>query len=211
MIVQRSRRTFTIAVPEASTLRAYSPRTSLALVAVTLVLAAGCGGRRGSVLDGGLCRHVGGRCVRVTPAAAVRDVRAARREWLREVHADAVRDPTRRFPNPRRAAFERRLAAAARSYRFAVASVTWRGAGAQDVPDVVVESSRYEQLARDLPHVLDAIDPPPRSDSRVYEAIFLEAVDPRHVPFVAVFDSLRDHVMGGQWARADPLYPYAHG
>jgi hypothetical protein len=33
----------------------------------------------------------------------------------------------------------------------------------------------------------------------------------RGVPFVAIYDSLRGHIMGGQWARSKRLFPYAHG
>jgi hypothetical protein len=46
---------------------------------------------------------------------------------------------------------------------------------------------------------------------RDYPAFFLEVVDSRQVPYIAVFDSLRGHVMGGQWARGDGLYPFPHG
>jgi hypothetical protein len=127
------------------------------------------------------------------------------------VKANAIRDAARRFPSPPRATFERRLAAVSQRDAFRVESVTWRPQGAQDVPDVVIESPRLLQTAHDLPAVLDAVDPPPRSNSRAYEAIFVEAVDAQHVPFVAIFDALRDHVMGGQWARGDALYPFAHG
>lgn len=204
-------------LPAASMRRAYPEPMRAAAAAVLLLLpvllAAGCGGSGGaaSILDQGLCSQLGTHCMRVTPAEAVRDVRSARLEWLGEVRANAIRDSTRHFPNLPRTVFAQRLERQAERHDFAVESITWRHAGAQDVPDVVVESSRYAALARALPAVLDAVDPPPRSNSRAYEAIFIEAVDPHHVPFVAVFDSLRDHVMGGQWARSEALFPYAHG
>jgi hypothetical protein len=134
---------------------------------------------------------------------------AARREWLGEVRANARRHPRVRFHNLDHADFVARLDLQARRHDFRIARITWRP-GYLDVPDVTIVSTHYVQLAHDLPHVLDAVDPPPRSDHRAFEAIFLEAVDGRGVPFVAIYDSLRGHIMGGQWARSKRLFPYAH-
>lgn len=170
-------------------------------------LAAGCGGARRSWTR---CNDLGSFCQTITPAQARRDVRAARREWLQEVHADARKDPTRRFAAPPAQILQRRLAAAARAQRLKLESVVWR-TGVQRVPDIVLESNDYSRAAHALPQLLDAIDPPPRTNNRVYEAIFVEIVDAHHVPYVAAFDALRAHIMGGQWARADDLFPFAHG
>jgi hypothetical protein len=156
------------------------------------------------------CNDLGTFCQTVTAQQARREVRSARREWLRELHDDARKNPTRRFPAPPPRVLRTRLDAAAAAHGLRVESVTWRS-GVQRVPDIVLESNDYVRTSRALPHVLDAIDPPPRSNSRVYEAIFLEVVDSRNVPYVATFDALRAHVMGGQWARAGDLYPFAHG
>ena len=171
----------------------------LAAPAVILAaLASGCGS------------HHAGRTWATTPQQAQHNVRAARHEWLSEVRANARKDPTTRFPAPPPQIVRRRLTRAAVQYGFQVASVTWRR-GVQRIPDVVLVSDDYTQAAHALPKILDAVDPPPRSNDRVYEAIFIEVVDAKHVPYVAIFDALRDHVMGGQWARAENLYPYAHG
>ena len=170
----------------------------LAAFAIGLAtFAAGCGG------------HHAGRAWATTPQQALHNVRSARHEWLGEVRTNARKDPTRRFPAPPPQVLRRRLAAAAAQHGLRIASVTWRR-GIQRIPDVVLESNDYTQAAHALPHILDAIDPPPRSNDRVYEAIFIEVVDAEHVPYVAIFDALRDHVLGGQWARAEDLYPYAH-
>jgi hypothetical protein len=126
------------------------------------------------------------------------------------VRANARRHPRVRFHNLDHADFVARLDRQARRHDFRIARITWRP-GYLDVPDVTIVSTHYVQLAHDLPHVLDAVDPPPRSDHRAFEAIFLEAVDGRGVPFVAIYDSLRGHIMGGQWARSKRLFPYAHG
>jgi hypothetical protein len=126
------------------------------------------------------------------------------------VRANARRLPHVRFHNLDRADFVTRLDLQARRHDFRISRITWRR-GYLDVPDVTIVSTDYLQLARDLPHVLDAIDPRPRSNHRAFEAIFLEAVDGDGVPFVAIYDSLGGHIMGGQWARSEKLFPYAHG
>lgn len=204
---------FITVVPEASTSRAYPGAVRIAaaifFTAALLALAAGCGGRR-SVLDEGLCRSITGKCTQVTPADARRDVAAARRQWFRDVRANALRFPHVQFHNLDHADFVARLDLQARQHDFRISRITWRH-GYLDVPDVTIVSSYYLQLAHELPHVLDAIDPPPRSNHRAFEAIFLEAVDGHGVPFIAVYDSLRGRIMGGQWARSGRLFPYAHG
>jgi hypothetical protein len=83
----------------------------------------------------------------------------------------------------------------------------------QLAPEVVVESTDFVHAAKHLGAVIDAIDPahPPHSNARVYEAIFVELVDERGIPYALAFDSLRGHIEGGQWARAEALYPFAHG
>src|SRR6185437_7942150 len=112
------------------------------------------------------------------------DVAAARREWLGEVRANAHRYPHVPFHNLGHADFAGRLDLQARRDDFRIERIAWRR-GYLDVPDVTIVSTHYLRLAHDLPHVLDAIDPPPRSNHRAFEAIFLEAVDGSGVPFVA--------------------------
>jgi hypothetical protein len=189
---------FITVVPEASTCRAYRRTVRIAVVFLLAAVTAGCGGHP-SAFDGG-----------VSAANARRDVAAARREWLGEVRANARRHPRVRFHNLDHADFVARLDLQARRHDFRITRITWRR-GDLDVPDVTIVSTHYVQLAHDLPHVLDAVDPPPRSNHRAFEGIFLEAVDGRGVPFVAIYDSLRGHIMGGQWARSKRLFPYAHG
>ena len=104
----------------------------------------------------------------------------------------------------------RRLSTQAAHRRFTIESVTWRRPR-QDAPDVVIESNNYTAVAHALPQIVDAIDPPPHSNRKAYEGIFVEAVDSLGVPYVAISDSLRHTLSGSQWARADDLYPYAHG
>jgi phage terminase large subunit-like protein len=122
----------------------------------------------------------------------------------------AIRNPHRRFPSPPRHVLVARLDRAASLFGFHVETVTLRRP-LQLAPLIVIESRHYLALAHALPRILDRIDPPPRSNNRVYEGIFIEAVDEHHVPFVIAFDSLRGQIAGGQWARSKPLFPYAHG
>jgi hypothetical protein len=122
----------------------------------------------------------------------------------------ALRNPRRRFPSPARRVLLARLDRAAAQFGFRVETVTLRRP-LHLAPQIVIESRHYLALGHALPQILYWIDPPPRSNNRAYEGIFIEAVDERHVPFVIVFDSLRGQVAGGQWARSEPLFPYAHG
>ncbi|HEY3541791.1 MAG TPA: hypothetical protein VGK79_04540 [Gaiellaceae bacterium] len=170
---------------------------SAAIAAAVLAVATGCGGRAE-------------RQFQTDAAHARAAVAAGHREWFKEVRANARLDPTRRFPNLSRPTFERRLRAAAARYRLTVESIVWRRV-VQSVPEVVVSSDDYDAAARDLPRLMDAIDPPPRSNARAFEAIYIEAVDSHDVPYIAIFDALRDHVMGGEWARDESLYPFPHG
>ena len=170
----------------------------------------GCGSSSRSVLDEGV--HFGAlrSFHRIGPAEAVRSVQNGHRMWLAALHTAAARNPTHRFSSPPLGVLMRRLAKAAQRYDFRVVSVRMRRPD-QLAPDLVVESDRYVALAKALPRILDAVDPPPASNDRAYEGIFLEAVDEHGIPFVEVADSLRSQAMGRQWARADRLYPYAHG
>jgi len=169
----------------------------VATAAVLLVVATGCGGRAE-------------RQFQTDDAHARSAVTSGHRQWFEEVRRDARLDPTRRFPNLSRPAFERRLRAGAARYDLTVESIVWRRV-VQSVPEVVVSSDDYDAAARNLPRLMDAIDPPPRSNSRAFEAIYIEAVDSHGVPYIAIFDALRDHVMGGEWARDESLYPFPHG
>lgn len=182
----------------------------LLLLVMLAMVASGCGASSRSVLDQGVSFGLQRKPHRIGPAEALADVRGAHREWLGMLHAAAIRNPKRHFRSPARRVLVSRLDRASSTFGFRVESVTIRRPH-QLAPEIVIESRDYLRLAHALPQILDRIDPPPRSNDRVYEGVFLEAVDERHVPFVLVFDSLRGQVAGGQWARSDALFPYAHG
>ena len=187
-------------------------RSGALLVAVLAVLVSGCGSSSRSVLDQGVALGLGRKLHRIGPAEASADARSSQVEWIGMLRAAASRNPRRRFPSPPRRLLVARLDRAAALFGFRVETVTLRRP-LQLAPQIV--SRHYLALAHALPQILDRIDPPPRSNNRAYEGIFIEAVDERHVPFVIVFDSLRGQIAGGQaggqWARSEPLFPYAHG
>jgi len=170
---------------------------------------AGCGGRSRSVLESGVSFDAG-HVHRIGRAEAIRDARSAHEEWLGMLRARARAAPLRAFPSPPRTVLMARLESLATKLHFRIRSVTMQRP-LQLAPDVVIASDDYVRLARDVPQIVDTIDPPPRTNDRVYEGIFLECVDSSGVPFALTFSAVRTHVVGGQWARADVLFPYAHG
>ena len=158
-------------------------RSSVALALLAVALLPGCGSH--------------GPPFRVGEAEARRQAHSARVEWLRDVRAHIVAGWTSVPPRP---ALLARLRSAARSDSFTVESAV-----GISTPVVILESDDYAQMARALPQLVKDVH------ERDYPAFFLEVVDSRQVPYIAVFDSLRGHVMGGQWARGDGLYPFPHG
>ena len=73
-----------------------------------------------------------------------------------------------------------------------------------------------KRMAHAAPRNLRRLDPKvatgdDRSGWR-YEGFYFEADDEHGVPFLLVFNFLRGpHAGGGQWARSDALFPFAHG
>jgi hypothetical protein len=194
------------------TIRVYGRRVTRAFVAaVALVVVSGCGSRHAdrSVLFSGT-RLLGRPPHVVTDGEAARRARELHADWLRTIRGRARRRGSERFVRPRSAVLRARLRRAASAYGLRIRSVRLRRPK-QLAPDVVLESDDFVRASRALGAVVDAIDPPPRSNAKVYEAVFVELVDDRGVPYAIAFDALRGHVEGGQWARAESLYPFAHG
>ena len=84
----------------------------------------------------------------------------------------------------------------------------------QLAPFVVIETRQYVALADAVPAIEKSLFTVKRAGARrdPFEGTFLEAVDERGVPFLATFGAERGRSpMGGQWARANALYPYVHG
>ena len=98
-------------------------------------------------------------------------------------------------------------------YGFRVVSVHILHAP-QGSPQVIVQAAKPEAFARSVPAIMRVIDPR-RSAAEdwlgwSYRGILLGAQDSRRRPFLAVFNTMRVH-SGGQWARAERLFPYPHG
>ena len=189
-----------------------SGRRAASLVACA-TLAADCAGHA-SVLDAGRSR-LGRTPQRVGPTQAKREARQSYSNWRLELAERARKDPRTRFPNLAPFLFRQRLAAAARRYGFEVVSLRFLRPR-QLAPEVVVRTKHYLSLARAVPAIDAALNPrrPARDDRRgwEYEGFWLEAQDEHGVPFLAVFDFMRGPGPGGgQWARSEPLYPFAHG
>jgi hypothetical protein len=105
------------------------------------------------------------------------------------------------------------LPALARRYDFEVTSMQLRRPR-QLAPSIVVRTRRYVELARATRVILKQLDPKARTnDDRTgwrYEGFFFEGDDEHGVPFLAAFNFWRGPGGGGQWARSERLYPFAH-
>ena len=176
------------------------------------VVVAGCASSR-SVLYGGVSFGVTGKKTVVTDAAAARDGKRIRKHWLAEI-ARRRRESGLRFRNLSRPAFRSRLAAAAARDHFTVERLQFVHSG-QVTPLVVLRTDRYVALARAIPSIASSLDPqhgPQDWQGWSFGALYLEAQDERGVPFVVVTNVIGSGTAtGGQWARSDRLFPYAHG
>jgi hypothetical protein len=184
-----------------------------AVAAAALVALTACGGKatdRAVLLSGR--ERLGRPPQPVTDAQATREASAARRDWLGSLRAGAAADPGERFRSPPLSRFVARLEHAALAYHLTVEAVTAHRPR-QLAPEATLESDDFVRAAHALGPILDLVDPalPPRANHRAYEGILLRLVDDRGIPYASAFDSLRGNVEGGQWARAERLYPFAHG
>jgi len=177
----------------------------LGVLVVLAVVAAGCGSAGGrSVLHQGVLNPAG-TAVPVSDHEATVAGRVAQHRWLRDLKTRARVHPERRFDNPSRAEFRRRLHELAGRYKFDVVSATVIRPR-QDAPLVVVRTTDYRGLAKATPAILSRLDP----KRRTYEGFFWEARDERGVPFLIASTLTRGRAEGSQWARSEALYPFAH-
>ena len=175
-------------------------------------LVAGCGSSR-SVLYRGVS-PAGGPTRVVTDAAALRDMRSVHAQWVAEITRRARQDPSQRFVNLPARQFRRRLAQAAARYHFTVKKVQLLRPR-QLAPLVVIQTREYLAVAHAVPAIESSLDPyRGHSDQKgwAFEGFLLEAEDERGVPFLGAFNFERGSGPGGgQWARSERLYPFAHG
>jgi hypothetical protein len=180
----------------------------LAVVLAVALLAAGCssGGGR-SVLHQGLVSP-SGTVIPISDGEARNAGRVARRQWLADLRTRAREHPRPRFDNPAPGELRSRLHHLAGRYRFNVVTAEVLHPR-QDAPLVVVSTTRYRDLARATPAILEQLDP--RRSGWRYEGFFWEARDERGVPFLIASTLARGQVAGAQWARSEALFPYPHG
>jgi hypothetical protein len=143
-------------------------------------------------------------------------VAKVRREWEAELARGVRTNPSRYFQNLSRGEFLRRLRPAAARHAFEIVRVEFRKPR-QLAPLVVVRANDVERLADAYPRFWRSIDPKARTtDDRIgwsWEGFLFEARDADGVPGFVVFHwwRARQSVGGGQWARRESPYPFAHG
>lgn len=189
-------------------------RRQLAVLVPIVAATAACGGHR-SVLEQGVRLGASTTPHVIGKAEAIADARSTAAEWERELRERARAAPGRRFDNLDPRLLRRRLASEARRHRFRVVSFRLLRPR-QLAPRIVVRTAHYLELARATPGILSRLDvKAPTSDDRTgwrYEGFYFEAQDEHGVPFLVVFNFWRGrHAGGGQWARSDALFPFAHG
>jgi hypothetical protein len=188
--------------------------STLVLLPLALFLVA-CGDHR-SVLDSGVSFGLSARPHRVTAQEDVTRAQAAFQEWAREGQERGRRGTTKQvFDNLTPAELRRRLATLAKAEDFTIVRVKFLRPR-QLAPVVIVRTTHYVRLARATNSILRRIDPKLRSnDDRTgwrYEGFFFEAQDEHGIPFLGAFNFWRGpHAGGGQFARSDQLFPFAHG
>jgi hypothetical protein len=186
----------------------------LTMLCCLAALAAGCSDHAKSdrsVLYEGTRFGSGAKLVahRVTNKQALGSAKSARASWIRDMKDAARKYPGIRFRSPGREVLLARLEREARAHDFEVVSVRMVRPR-QLAPAVVVRTTHYVSLARATGAILEKLEPDGKYD-RDYEGFYFEAQDERGVPFFSAFNVMRGRIEGGQWARSEPLYPFAHG
>lgn len=194
-------------------LRASSGLVSAVIAMLLVFLLAACSGRP-SVLSAGYDR-VGGKTPSPNTEKAKAQAAFAERSWEQEIQSRARHYPKKRFANPSKNELMGDLRALAKKNNFELVSVRLLMPG-QLAPKIVIRTKHYLDLAHATPAILRRIDPrtaaPDDSQGWRYEGFYFEAQDEHGIPFLIAFNFERGPSPGGgQWARSEPLYPYAHG
>jgi hypothetical protein len=186
----------------------------IAIVVGAAALAAGCSSGSGrSVLHQGISPGTSGNLVVISDHQASRAGATTRASWRRDLEQRAREHPRQRFDNPSRSEFRHWLRELAGDHGFTVISARVLRPR-QDAPMIVVETSRYRELARSTPTILRALNPKDRGgdgEGWHYEGFYWEARDEQGVPFLVAATLARGQVEGQQWARSEALYPFQHG
>jgi hypothetical protein len=176
-------------------------------------LLSACSGKS-SVLTAGYDR-LGGKSPSPNAEKAVAQAAMTKRSWLHEIESRARRNPKERFLNPSKDELMGDLRTLARKNDFDIVSVRLLKPR-QLAPMFVIRTKHYLELAHATRSILHRIDPrvavPNDSQGWKYEGFYFEAQDEHGVPFLIAFNFERGpSAGGGQWARSEPLYPFAHG
>jgi hypothetical protein len=187
-------------------------RTLITLLLLAFLVSA-CSGKS-SVLTAGYDR-LGGKSPSPNAEKAVAQAAMTKRSWLHEIESRARRYPKERFSNPSKDDLMGGLRTLAQKNNFDLVSVRLL-MPRQLAPVIVVRTKSYLKLAHATPAILRRIDPraaaPEDSQGWKYEGFYFEAQDEHGTPFLIAFNFWRGASGGGgQWARSEPLYPFAHG
>jgi hypothetical protein len=181
-------------------------------------LGASCSNDHRSILEQGIGPGLSGRVHRISATEARKDVTKSESWWRHQIQSRANAYPRQQFANLPAKELRLRLARLAARYDFQVVSLElWQPLPQQLAPKVVVTTTHYLALAQATPAIMKQLDPKRRTgDDRTgwrYEGFFFEADDEHAVPFLAVFNFMRGTYSrgDGQWARSEPLFPFAHG
>ncbi len=182
--------------------------------AVTLVVTVSGHRRHRSLLTEGVRPGVSGVRHVIGDAEARRASRYAGAKWRDQLFFNAYGNHDD-FDNLSPTELRRRLTRAASRYDFDVVSLMFRRPR-QLAPKLVVRTRHYLALARATREILLRLDPKRNTgDDRTgwrFEGFYFEAQDERGVPFLITWNAVRDgHVVGGQWARSERLFPFPHG
>jgi hypothetical protein len=182
----------------------------LGLVAVA-VAAAGCTSSSSStdrsVLMAGVSPGSSATVNRIGPMQAIRQGRASRDYFRRELKVGARRRPGEQFESPPLSELLPRVRHQAAKHHFRVVSLRMLHPK-QLAPMLIVNTTHYVGLAHATASILHDLNG--RYGDR-YEGFYLEARDELGVPFFITETLRRDRTEGGQWARSEALYPFLHG
>jgi hypothetical protein len=147
------------------------------------------------------------RTYRIGPMQAIRQGRASRAYFRREVKVAARKRPGEEFESPPLSELLPRVQHEAGKHHFRIVSLRLLHPK-QLAPMLIVSTTHYVGLARATASILHDLNG--RYGDR-YEGFYFEARDELGVPFFTTETLRRDRTEGGQWARSEALFPFPHG
>jgi hypothetical protein len=183
----------------------------LFVLSLVALAAAGCSSSSSStdrsVLMAGVSARMSATVYRIGPTQAIRQGRMSRAYFRRELKVGARSRPGEQFESPPLSELLPRVRRQAAQHQFRVVSLRMLRPK-QLAPMLIVRTTHYVGLARATTSILHDLDG--RYGDR-YEGFYFEARDEFGVPFFTTETLRRDRTEGGQWARSEALFPFAHG